>query len=224
MTVSIRYQLVRARRKTIAIHVKPQGVVEVRAPLKLSATEVERFVKSKEAWISKHLQRFEKMPTFVEPQLCWGGSVQVMGEPWTLVKQGFGNGLGGEVELKLPWDASPEQFEKALDQWLAKRAQLWFTQRHDHWRDQMASLALPASHVSVRKMKRRWGSCRRSGAILFNTQLFKYPPECIDCVVVHELCHLVHFNHSPAFYRLMASVMPDWKVADDLLRDAALRY
>lgn len=224
MTVSIRYQLVRARRKTIAIHVKPQGVVEVRAPLKLSATEVERFVKSKEAWISKHLQRFEKMPTFVEPQLCWGGSVQVMGEPWTLVKQGFGNGLGGEVELKLPWDASPEQFEKALDQWLAKRAQLWFTQRHDYWRSKMASLSLPTSHVSVRKMKRRWGSCRRSGAILFNTQLFKYPPECIDCVVVHELCHLVHFNHSPAFYRLMASVMPDWKVADDLLRDAALRY
>lgn len=224
MTASLRYELVRARRKTIAIHVKPQGVVEVRAPLRLSATEVERFVKSKEAWISKHLQRFEALPTFVEPQLCWGGSVRVLGEFWTLVKQGFGNGNGQEIELKIPWDASQDQFRKALDQWFARRSLQWFTQRHDAWRERMQSLGLPPSHVDVRKMKRRWGSCRRSGSILFNTQLLKYPPECIDCVVVHELCHLVHFNHSAAFYALMTRVLPDWKQTDDLLRDAALRY
>lgn len=224
MTFPIPYQLVRARRKTIAIHVKPQGLVEVRAPLRLSATEVERFVHSKQAWISKHLQRFETLPAFAEPQLCWGGSVQVMGEPWTLVKQGFGNATGREIELRLPWDATLMQFQAALDQWFGKRSLEWFIQRHDFWREQMKSFLLPPSQVGVRKMKRRWGSCRRNGSILFNSQLLKYPPECIDCVVVHELCHLLHFNHSPAFYRVMSLVMSDWKSADTLLRDSALRY
>lgn len=224
MAVTFQYQLVRSRRKTIAIHVKPQGVVEVRAPLKVSGVEIERFVKSKEAWVNKHLQRFEAMPAFVEPQLCWGGSVLVLGESWTLVKQGFGGGTGREIELKLPWDASQGQFQKSLDHWFAKRSLQWFLTRHDFWRAKMAGHNLPPSRVSVRKMKRRWGSCRRSGAILFNSQLFKYSPECIDCVVVHELCHLVHFHHGPAFYQLMTSVMPEWRQADALLRDSALRY
>lgn len=224
MTATIPYQLIRARRKTIAIHVKPQGVVEVRAPLRVSATEVERFVKSKESWINKHLQRFDALPAFVEPQLCWGGSVQVLGEPWTVVKQGFANATGREIELKLPWDATLEQFQKALDAWFAKKAQQCFEARHAFWRQQMDALALPDSRVAVRKMKRRWGTCRRNGNILFNSQLLKYPMPCVDCVVVHELCHLVHFNHSAAFYRLMSQVMPEWRQADDLLRDSALCY
>ncbi len=224
MAVSFQYQLVRSRRKTIAIHVKPQGMVEVRAPLKMSGADIERFVASKEDWVNKHLQRFETLPAFVEPQLCWGGRVQVLGESWTLVKQGFGSGSGSEIELKLPWDAEPGQFQKSLDQWFAKRSLALFQARHDHWRQRMEAFALPPSRVSVRKMRRRWGSCRRSGAILFNTQLYKYPLACIDCVVVHELCHLVHFHHGPAFYRLMTSVMPQWRQADDLLRDSAMQY
>lgn len=226
MTGPIQYQLVRARRKTIAIHVKPQGVVEVRAPLKLSSVEVARFVTSKEAWIKKHLQRFEAVPAFAEPQLCWGGNVQVFGTAWPIVKQGFGDGSKYQIELKLPWDATPEQFQAALDQWFRKLSLAWLQERLLYWRQHMHSLSLgiPATTVGVRKMKRRWGSCRRNGSLLFNTQLLKYPPQCIDCVVVHELCHLLHFNHSPAFYRLMTHVMPDWKGADDLLRDSALHY
>jgi len=73
-------------------------------------------------------------------------------------------------------------------------------------------------------MKRRWGSCRRNGKITLNLALMKYPLECIDAVIVHELCHLLEFNHSPRFYRLMTRAMPQWKTWDRMLTELAQRY
>ncbi|CBL47017.1 Protein of unknown function DUF45 [gamma proteobacterium HdN1] len=216
--------MVRSRRKTLAIHVKRESGVEVRAPLRASQAEIERFVISRAPWIEKHLLRFNAMPEFSGPDLHFGGHAWVLGEEWKLAPLGNGSGDDQQIELKLAWNASEADFQKALDQWYTREASAWFEQRHQYWRRRMAALDLPDSFVTVRKMRRRWGSARRSGKLVFNTALLKYPPECIDCVVVHELCHLVHFNHSPAFYRLMSEVMPEWKEADARLCELALRY
>lgn len=63
----------------------------------------------------------------------------------------------------------------------------------------------------IRRMRGRWGSCTPNGKILLNPQIIKAPSKCIDYVVLHELCHMVHYNHSPEFYRLQNKVMPDWE-------------
>jgi predicted metal-dependent hydrolase len=60
-------------------------------------------------------------------------------------------------------------------------------------------------------MKKQWGSCSPRGNILLNPHLVKAPRECIDYVILHELCHLKEHNHSPEFYRLLNQLMPDWK-------------
>jgi len=60
-------------------------------------------------------------------------------------------------------------------------------------------------------MKKRWGSCSKQKGIILNTELVKAPSHTIDYVVMHELCHLKHYNHGKAFYRLLNSVMPDWR-------------
>ena len=60
-------------------------------------------------------------------------------------------------------------------------------------------------------MKRRWGSCSAHGRILFNPDLVAAHPDCIDYVIAHELCHLREHNHSPAYYRLLGTIMPDWQ-------------
>lgn len=84
---------------------------------------------------------------------------------------------------------------------------------------------LPALGVSglryqkfvVRKMRRRWGSCRADGVLTFNEHLIMVPPRCIKAVVAHELAHLVHLHHGPAFYRLVREIMPDYDEADNEL-------
>ena len=73
-------------------------------------------------------------------------------------------------------------------------------------------LGVKAGSVVYRNMKSKWGSCQsRTGRICINTRLALYPPECLEYVVVHELCHLREANHGPAFHRLLDTYMPDWK-------------
>lgn len=73
-------------------------------------------------------------------------------------------------------------------------------------------LGVKAGQLAYRKMKSRWGSCQPStGRICINTVLALYPPECLEYVVVHELCHLLVPGHGPEFYAIMDRVMPDWK-------------
>ena len=72
-------------------------------------------------------------------------------------------------------------------------------------------------HLAVRRMARRWGSLSPTGQITLNSELIKAPTPCIDYVVAHELCHMVHDDHSAAFYNLLERVMPDWKARKDRL-------
>ncbi len=75
-------------------------------------------------------------------------------------------------------------------------------------------LGVRAGTLAYRSMKSRWGSCQPStGRICINTRLALYPPECLEYVVVHELCHLRERGHGPAFYALLNAALPDWKEA-----------
>ena len=73
-------------------------------------------------------------------------------------------------------------------------------------------LGVKVQTLAYRKMKSRWGSCQpATGRICINTTLALYPPECLEYVVVHELCHLLVAGHGEEFRTLMTSVMPDWQ-------------
>ena len=80
-------------------------------------------------------------------------------------------------------------------------------------------LGVKAGKIAYRNMKSRWGSCQPStGRICINVRLALYPPECLEYVVVHELCHLLVRGHGPDFHALMDRVMPDWKLRRSKLR------
>ena len=80
-------------------------------------------------------------------------------------------------------------------------------------------MGVKAGKLAYRNMKSRWGSCQPStGRICINTRLALYPPECLEYVVVHELCHLLEGNHGPRFHALMDTFMPDWKARKAKLR------
>ncbi|MEW6711481.1 MAG: M48 family metallopeptidase, partial [Candidatus Riflebacteria bacterium] len=73
------------------------------------------------------------------------------------------------------------------------------------------TLGLKKPGIKIRRMQKRWGSLSVPSTINLNPELIKASKECLDYVVTHELCHLIHHDHSPAFYRLLSSIMPDWQ-------------
>ena len=73
--------------------------------------------------------------------------------------------------------------------------------------------------ITVRNQKSRWGSCSSRGTLSFNYRLIFAPPVVLDYVVVHELCHLTHMNHSKDFWSMVASIMPEYKIHRQWLRD-----
>lgn len=94
--------------------------------------------------------------------------------------------------------------------WVA-RVKAVFQERLEACYPRVARFKVAYPALVVRRMKSRWGSCTAAGKITLNLKLIQMPKECIDYVVVHELCHLKEHNHSPAFYALLGKVMPDWE-------------
>lgn len=79
-------------------------------------------------------------------------------------------------------------------------------------------LGVRVRKLDYRNMKSRWGSCQpETGRVCINIRLALYPPECLEYVVVHELCHMLEANHGPGFKTLMTKVMPDWKERERIL-------
>lgn len=99
----------------------------------------------------------------------------------------------------------------ALQTWYRDRAKQQFTQRLAVWEDWCARRRLPEPKLRLRAMAKRWGSALKDGTICLNPELIKAPSACIDYVIAHEVCHLKHPNHGPAFWRLLDQVCPSWR-------------
>ena len=151
------YELIRSRRKTLEISVRPGGALRVRAPLRMSVPQIEAFLRQKESWIAEKQARM--------------------------------------AQLAPPRPYSPAEIAQMKARTLER-----VRPRVEHFARLMG--VTPTS-VSVTSAQKRWGSCSSTGKVHFSFLLAEQPPEFIDSVVVHELCHLVHHDHSPAFWDMV---------------------
>lgn len=221
------------KRKNITIIISRDGLVTVRAPEWVDCKAIESLIEKKSKWIRKKQEEFELLPKAVcSLKYQSGDTIYVLGRAYRLKfayrKSPKVSITHDELLVEYPGFALEgkelnESLQQNSDNYLEKRkmyVRKWFkdqagglfTERLNYWITLMGlEKQLVNGQISVRCMKSRWGSCNAKGTIQLNMKLYCMNIYLIDYVIVHELCHLVHFNHGKSFYSMLTSVMPDWK-------------
>jgi len=218
----------RRRRTRIGLAFDPAGRVILEAPMDATTAELSAVVVEHGRWLRARLATLREEAACVSPPTYVSGELlQYLGEAYELLvepgprrvsrreKSGQQRlfrdvrGVVGNIVVRLP-DTEPAQVKRALDRWYRREAQQCFGDRLHQFR-MLPWMPGWSGDWGVRVMRSQWGSCSVSGRIVLNTHLVKVPERLIDYVVLHELCHLVHHDHSHRFYGLMRAHMPDWK-------------
>ena len=213
----ISYTVNSSDRKTLAIHVSPDGEIVVDAPLAASQVAIAQKVKKRAAWIFKQQMQFAAYPPVIpERRYVSGESYRYLGRQYRLlIKKGVGERvklINGRIVVETATPESPNKVKALLIYWSRSRAQIIFSERYHVCLQLVAKLGIEHYQgFQLRAMPKRWGSCTSQGNIMLNPELIAAPKECIDYVITHELCHLKIRNHSQAFYKLLAKVMGDWE-------------
>ncbi|EKT4487130.1 M48 family metallopeptidase [Shewanella algae] len=200
----------------VLIKVHPDCRVIASAPEGAESEAVLSAVKKRGRWIYEQLRDFRKQLEFTTPrQYISGESHYYLGKQYLLKVieapeqvQGV-KLLRGKLEVSVR-TKSKEKVKELLTEWYKGRAKETFAKRLDTMLEQ-ALWVNERPPLRILTMQAQWGSCSPNGRITLNPHLVKAPRECIDYVILHELCHIAEHNHSERFYRLMSQVMPNWE-------------
>lgn len=224
---SIPYILERARRRSVGIWVTEASEVVVRAPHRLSVSEIEKIVQKKSAWILDRKSYFASLQErFPKKQFISGELFPFLGSflqldvrfsPQKRVR------IENEGDRLVAWgsEATADRIQTAILRFYQKEALKVLTERVGFFAQIMR---LNPRSIRVRNQKRRWGSCSSKAALSFNWRLVLMPLDILDYVVIHELCHIPHPNHSPRFWKLVEEFAADYKTKRAWLRDESDPY
>jgi predicted metal-dependent hydrolase len=212
---SFAVELTYSDRANLKITVHPDQRVVVQAPLGKPLEEVLRRVCKRAAWIIRQIDNFDRFqPLPSERRYVTGETHWYLGRKYRLKVR-----TAGENRVTLTrgvlWvyvsSNSSDKVRDLLESWYCDRLRRVFAERYERARAIAIRAGLPEPQFASRLMRRRWGSCAKSGRITLNTELIKAPISSIDYVIIHELCHLKYKNHSREFYRLLTRLLPDWQ-------------
>ena len=209
-------------RKTTAIHIKPPGIVVVLSPIFTPEETIRERVRSKGGWILKKLSQVRQMdPEKFKKDFTDGESFLFLGKNYGLKlvkskrkipKVFFREGVF-YLETGL-YDI--HDMRKAMEKWYRKKADRIINDRVVFYEEKIGKKPRSAR---VREQKCRWGSCTGRGDMYFNWRCVMAPPGIIDYIVVHEMSHLIHSNHSRAFWEKVESILPDYRKRKKWLKE-----
>ena len=233
------FEFKRGQRRTIGFSVGPQGLV-VSAPKWVPLHQVDAAVQDKARWIVQKLQQTRlRHDQLAARRTVWqnGATFPLLGQPVTVAlvppvtrgkiapvllapPAGQAPGEGGRVlQLALPPEAEGAQIQAAVQRWLMTEARPLFVARLDYF---APLLQVQWRQLALSNAATRWGSARLDGAIRLNWRLMHFPLPVIDYVVAHELSHLRVMDHSPRFWAVVRSVVPDYAALRQQLKDDAI--
>lgn len=222
--------------RKVLIKVHPDQRVVATVPFFATENTIHEALLKRARWIWQSIDEFAKQKDTVLPKRYVSGETQFyLGKRYVLKVFVDHEQLSdvklshGRLNVTLDHDPHQSQESKQLktkrliEKWYQLRAKAIFEER-------LAELLKKTTWVKdkpsfrVMKMKKQWGSCSIKGNLMLNPHLVKAPKECIDYVILHELCHIAEHNHSEKFWRLLTQVMPHWKETKSKLDNMAEMY
>ena len=224
----IKYKVVKKSNvKNLTLRLKYPNLVNVTSPTHVSDSTIHDFVKSKSKWIYDKLKEFEsKSVNNPKPSLVTGDKIFFLGRKYDLVvikdssfRKTTLNFTNNKFIVNMPKNrTSLEQYDiikRLLCEFYIKQGQSIILDRMKIYCKQVG--VAPKS-VTLKRQTSSWGTCSSLGNIYLNYAIMLAPIEVIDYVLVHELCHLVHMNHSKDFWNLVENLYPDYKIMKSWLK------
>ena len=200
--------------------VPPNGEIKVSAPLFVSDNDIIDFIKSRKEWIlqkQKYILDNEiKAPlkyTNCETHYLWGEKYTLQLIKNDTVKHVLVDKEKSILYLPVPKRSTIEKRKNILDEFYRQKLKNEIPQVLDKC---TRIVGRSPKSINVRKMK-NWGNCKQDGRITLNLNLAKKDPICLEYVMIHELCHLIEFNHGKNFKKLMDKYCPNWKKIKKIL-------
>ena len=218
----LQVQVVRTqRKKTLSVQIE-QGQVRILVPRTLAWAEIEAMVAKKARWIQLKLAEQQQVQPLPAKEYMNGEAFYLLGRNYRLqivtdAPSAHVDLDAGRLRVHLPTSSpSADQIRSAVIKWYKAQAVEVLLERVQRYERLMK---VSATSVVVKKYKARWGSCYADGRISFNWLIIMAPSTVIDYVVVHELCHLVHMNHSPEFWQIVKRYHPGYAEAKQWLKE-----
>jgi predicted metal-dependent hydrolase len=206
-----------ARRRTVGIFVEPDRRVTVLAPTAADLGTVERILRRRLPWIRRQRRELEALPPPSLPrQWVAGETHRYLGRQYRLkIVRGPEHSVklsGAYFTVTLLDPKDRNAVRMLMEGWYREHARRVITERARRLIGSTTWLELAElPPITMRALSHRWGSTTKAGRITFNMDVIKLPPVLLDYVIAHELIHLKIPNHSPAYWRLLGRVMPDWE-------------
>lgn len=225
---TIRYEVIRrspvskssnkkAPPRKIMIKVHPDQRVVATVPHDAAMDVIQKAMLKRARWISKNIAEFAAQYNYVIPRKYVSGEAQFyLGRRYMLKVLSDTDHAPtvklhrGKLTVSLVSDSQASHVKALINQWYLHRAKIIFNERLEAMLAK-ATWVKDVPSFRIMAMKKQWGSCSKNGSLMLNPHLVKAPKECIDYVILHELCHIKEHNHSDKFWRLLTKVMPNWK-------------
>lgn len=209
----IKYTLLYTKRKTLGITVNPDMEIVVKAPENSAIELVEAKVRKRAPWIIKQQSYFLTFhPKPNEKKYVSGESHYYLGKQYRIEvledKKNEVSYKGRYIQVKTK---NKSNVKKLLNDWYRVKSKEKFEAIAAPLIEKFKKYDVEPTGLYIQDMKTRWGSCTPQGKIILNPELIKTPKGCIEYVIIHELCHLVHLSHNQKFFDLQAKECPLWE-------------
>jgi predicted metal-dependent hydrolase len=207
------------RTKSATIKVE-DGVVIVVVPRALTQERIKKLLDDKKIWIKQKIALSPELQVTHEKHYVSGEAFSYLGRNYRLkITEGELTPIKlmqGRLTISAPKDDSQHKLVKyALISWFRRRAELKLREKIIRY---SPIVGVETNGYKVKEFQSRWGSCTPGGRVDFNWKIIMAPNRVVDYVVVHELCHLKQHDHSPQFWKLVESIMPDYLESKEWLR------
>lgn len=212
-----------SRRKSADIRVE-EGALSIVVPINTSNEKIDQLLLDKRLWIKEKIALQREMAPVSNKQFVSGEAFPYLGRNYRLkVECGSFTPvklLQGRLVAQVPEGSQqPHMIRNALVRWYKRQAEHKLGEKVNRFEPMVG---VKCAGISIKTFKSRWGSCTNKGELEFNWLIMLAPNRMVDYVVIHELCHLVHHDHSPEFWREVARVMPDYQQCREWLRDNSM--